>query len=310
MKVSVVVPNYNYGQFVTQAVESAFAQTYPVTDVIVIDDGSKDNSLEILTGLRKKFGERLRIVEQKNQGVSRARNRGVELSESELVAFVDADDFWSPDKIEKQVERFKSPKVGVVYCGVRYVDKENQQLGIDLSGMSGNVLREHALFRGTTVLAGGSTAIVRRACFDRVGGFAPELSTSADWDLWRRISCFWEVAQVAEPLVSYRLHSTAMHRNLDVYEHDMLLAFEHMFADPAASMIHPLKDQSYFNLYMTLAASNLHARRIKKTAEFARKGARLFPAQAFLYALGYPVRIARRRLQMTSNQSAMAGTWR
>lgn len=296
MKISVVIPNYNYTRFVAQAVRSARDQTHRPHQIIVVDDGSTDNSIAVLRALEAECGGILQVIEQPNQGVSRARNRGIEAATGDLVGFLDADDYWHPEKLARQLALLSKPAVGLVHTGISTVDVDGRPLGVDLSGMRGNILRTHALLRGTTILAGASTALVRRECFDRLGAFEPALSTSADWDMWRRIGCHYDVEHAREPLVSYRLHGGAMHRNLDLFEHDMLLAFERMFADPAARSVYPLKAQCYLNLHLTLAASNLQARRFGKAFSFAARGLRGDPAAVLTYLAGLPLRRIRRRL--------------
>ena len=100
--VSAIIPNFNYARFVCEAVESALAQTYDHLEVIVVDDGSSDDSLQVL----KQFGDRIRVIAQPNAGVAASRNNGAAASSGEFVAFLDADDLWAPDKIAAQVEVF------------------------------------------------------------------------------------------------------------------------------------------------------------------------------------------------------------
>src|SRR5262245_58814803 len=109
--VSVIIPNYNYGRFLREALDSALNQTLPPLEVIVVDDGSTDESPEIL----ESYGDRIRVIRQKNQGVGIARNTGAEAARGELLAFLDADDYWFPQKLEKQVEKINSdPELGMV----------------------------------------------------------------------------------------------------------------------------------------------------------------------------------------------------
>jgi glycosyltransferase involved in cell wall biosynthesis len=262
--VSVVIPTYNYGRYLAQALDSALAQTYPHVEVIVVDDGSTDDSAAVAT----KYGSPVRWYRQQNQGVSAARNRGIQEAKGELVAFLDADDAWHPDKLARQVALLLKPAVGLVYTGLHYIDAAGDILATDLSGRRGRVLREHALLRGATVLAGGSTALVRRGCFERAGLFDPDLTTSADWDMWRRIACHYEIEVVREPLVYYRQHPSAMHLNVERFEHDVLHAFERMFLDPAAQEVHPLRRRCYSNLYFTLAGSYLKAGKLDRGVQY------------------------------------------
>ncbi|HEY0656892.1 MAG TPA: glycosyltransferase family A protein, partial [Pyrinomonadaceae bacterium] len=101
-KVSVIIPNYNYAKYIAETIDSVLAQTYPNLEVIVVDDGSKDDSLKIL----RSYGDKITVIEQKNQGVARARNIGTAYSNGEYIAFLDADDVWLPEKLARQMEKF------------------------------------------------------------------------------------------------------------------------------------------------------------------------------------------------------------
>lgn len=282
---SVVVTNYNYGRFLSQALDSVLAQSYPHIEVVVVDDGSNDNSLDVL----RTYGSRVRVIPQQNRGVSEARNRGIRESRGELVAFLDADDAWLPDKLSKQVALLESGDFGMVYCGLRCVDEDGNLLGVTTDGLSGRVLRELALLETPGIPASGSSALIPKHCFEVVGLFEPALSTSADWDLWRRIACRFSIGMLREPLVSYRLHRASMHRNLDLFERDMLLAFERMFADEAAKAVHPLERRARAKLYMTLAGSFFRARRWRKFIDYGGKSLILHPG-GLAYLGGFPMR--------------------
>jgi len=287
--VSVVIPNYNYGRFIAQAVDSALGQSYPVVEVVVVDDGSKDDSLAILS----RYSENVRVITQPNQGVSAARNRGIAASKGSLVAFLDADDFWHRDKLARQVPLFQDAAVGLVYCGVDYVNPEGVKT-IGRTGHSqGKVLHDHVLLR-PTVLAGSSTAVVRRECFDRVGMFDSKLSTSADWDMWARIMCHYEIACIVDPLVGYRIHGSAMHRNVGLFERDMTYAFARVFEDQAARSIWPLRRQAYAKLHAVLAGAYFHTRTWRKVALHTARSMQLRPDFIALRALGLPLRRLRR----------------
>jgi glycosyltransferase involved in cell wall biosynthesis len=283
--VSVIIPNYNNERYLPLAIDSALRQTYAPTEVIVVDDGSTDGSGAVL----ERYGDRLHWIRQRNQGVSAARNRGIRESRGELVAFLDADDAWEPTKLARQVELLRKPSVGMAYTGLTYVDESGEPLGANLSGCRGHVLRDLALLRGPGVPASGSSALVRRECFDRVGFFDLGLSTSADWDMWRRIACHYEIDLVQEPLTLYRLHHGGMHRGVDLFERDMMRAFARMFSDPAAEAVTPLRRRCYGNLYMTLCGSYLRARDWRKCLQYAVRGLITWPG-GLSYLASFPFR--------------------
>lgn len=255
--ISVVIPNYNYGRYLGQAIDSALQQTYSHKEIVVIDNGSTDNSVEVL----HRYDGLIHWIQQENQGSSGSRNRGICESRGELIAFLDADDVWRPDKLERQVPLFDNPKVGLVSCGIEYVDSAGKSLGVEFAEMRGHLLRELALMEVTVVPAGTSTAVVRRKCLDKVGLFDRALSYSSDWDMWRRIAGVAEFDAVREPLAQYRRHRGAMSMNLQLFESDSLLAFERMFMDPAAAEVHSIRRQCYCKLYSILAGTFLAAGR-------------------------------------------------
>lgn len=301
--VSIVVANYNCGRFVADAIDTALQQSYPHTEVIVVDDGSTDDSMAVLD----RYRDRIRIVRQANQGVSAARNTGIHESRGDLVAFLDADDLWHRDKLAKQVPLFDNPAVGLAYCGVEYVDERGRSLGTNTRGLRGRVLRDIALLRETVVLAGGSTAVVRRRLFDEAGGFDPQLSTAADWDMWRRIACRAEVDVAREPLIQYRLRAGSMHRNPRVFEHDMLYGLERMFADPAAEEVCGLRRRSYGKLYLMLSGSFLEAGDRAKAAAYACRSVAAWPPGA-AYIVALPWRRARRWFGARPDEPRIGGS--
>ena len=232
-------------------------------------------------------------MEQKNAGPSAARNTGIKASRGEFIAFLDSDDLWTPDKIARQVERFSNPRVGFVSSGIEYIDAEGRTLGISLEGTEGNILETHARLRQRT--SGPPSAVVaRRACFDTVGVFDTKLSMSADWDMWRRIGSSYELAVVRAPLLKYRVHSTAMHHNVDLLERDMLYAFERMFEDPRSAAIEDRRRECYANLYTMLCGSFLHRRQWRKSMKYAVRSLQERPDRLLLHTLATPVRKARR----------------
>jgi len=270
--VTCVIPSFNYARYLRIAVDSALAQTHRPMEVIVVDDGSTDESGDIL----QSYGDRIRAFRQENRGVSVARNRGISEARGDFVGFLDADDRWHPAKIERQLALMADPEVGLVHCWVREVDVDGNAVREVRGGTAGWLLERHALIE-STVLGGGSGALVRRACFDELGAFDPVLSTSADWDMWRRIMTKYKVDLVREPLIDYRSHPSAMHRNIALFEHDMMHAFDSMFADPAAAAARAHKARSYATLYAILAGDYYLSGKRRLAARYAVKSVALDP---------------------------------
>ena len=149
-KVSVIIPIYNAEKFISGTIESVIAQTYQDWEIIAVDDGSTDKTPEILTKYKKKLSSNLQVITQENSGVSIARNKGIPAARGEYIAFLDHDDLWTPEKLEKQVKLLDSNKeLGLVYSD-SYVIDECGNLEKDTlisSILSRNILRSN-VFRG------------------------------------------------------------------------------------------------------------------------------------------------------------------
>lgn len=208
--VSVVIPLFNRRDYIVGTIESVLAQRHRDVEVLVVDDGSTDGSADLVAAT---FGERVRLVRQpQNVGRSAARNLGWEMARGDLVAFLDSDDLWLPDKLSRQVDHFRDPSVVLVHCWVGKIDAEGKPLERDAELLAQEFAR--ALERGYDY--GGitetwsrlytSAAVVRREALQASGGFDPRLSNFEDWDVLWRIAKGGRVVTVAEPLVLHRTH--------------------------------------------------------------------------------------------------------
>lgn len=287
--VSVIIPNFNYAQYLGEAIESALGQTYSNLEVIVVDDGSTDNSQEIL----ERYADRVTIIEQRNSGVCVARNRGVAESKGEYIAFLDADDIWLPEKIEKQVKAFaESPEVGIVHVGVIDIDESGADLQTKLNGLNGKISHEFLIWERPVILGGGSGAMISRRVFENVGGFDTQLSTSADWDLYYRICRKYEAVFVSEPLLYYRLHGSNMHGNISGMESEMAIFLEKAFDTDEADVL-ALKSQAMSNYHRTLSGSYLHAGLYGRAIKHAAK-AIMYRPSSIGYIAKTPLRLLSR----------------
>jgi glycosyltransferase involved in cell wall biosynthesis len=283
--VSVIIPNYNYAAYLSTAIDSVFAQTWQQIEIIVVDDGSKDNSEDVL----RAYGNQIRWVKQKNQGVSIARNRGVQEAKGELIAFLDADDIWLPAKLESQMTRWLADsELGLLHCGLVEFDEHDSALRSCLNGMEGWVAKEMLLLDRPVIVGASSTAVIPRNLFVELGGFDTRLSTSADWDLVYRIACRRRLGFVPEVLVKYRMHGSNMHNNVQAMEHDMLIAYQKAFA-LANAEDQQIRSLCYGNFHRMLAGSYFHA---GKYRQFVRHALRSiwYRAENLGYLVGSPQR--------------------
>jgi glycosyltransferase involved in cell wall biosynthesis len=220
--VSVIIPNYNYGQYLKCSIESVLNQTYKNIELIVVDDGSTDNSVEIALS----YGEKLVLICQENSGVSAARNKGLANTSGTYVCFLDSDDSWEPEKVESQIALFNQPNIGLVYSSINICDTELKFQSALFAQFRGNCQKYFYKFPiRSIVLLGCSSAMIKKNVICQVGIFDIELNTSADWDYFRRISEVTNVDFVERPLVNYRRHNGSMSSgSLMVYYDDNELA--------------------------------------------------------------------------------------
>lgn len=217
-KVSVIIPVYNCENFIEETVRSVLAQTYQDFEIIVVDDGSKDRTGEIIRNIKD---SRVVYIRQENAGVSKARNNGIQSSKGEYIALLDHDDLWLPEKLEKQIPLLENnPELGMVYSDCYIINLKGNIIG--------KSFRDHPPHRGKIIpdlfLDGFIpclTAIIRRNILDKVGLFEPQFSIAEEYDLFRRIAEISEVDFVDLPLAIYRVHETSFSRNtVRVYEEE------------------------------------------------------------------------------------------
>jgi glycosyltransferase involved in cell wall biosynthesis len=200
IEVSVIIPTYNRRDLVVRALDSALAQTCPVDEIIVIDDGSSDDTRSVLAS---RYGERIRYEWQPNAGVSAARNRGMSLAKGRFLALLDSDDEWFPEKTRLQLDWMREhPTYGMVLCDVERVDDDQRLLDVfrrrDVIKEDGWVFRW--VIQNPSLVP--ASALLRREVFEGIGGFDESLRTAEDLDFHLRIAHHWPIGVVeGGPLV-------------------------------------------------------------------------------------------------------------
>lgn len=195
--VTVVVPAYNPGPYLREALDSVIAQTFTDWECVVVDDGSSEDLSWV-----KDLDARIRLVRQPNRGLPAARNAGAAAGASRLIAFLDADDLWLPDKLARQVASMVDGAVLSATAFYRF-DSEGH-----IPGWAPTADGLDSLLRGNSICA--SSAMVDRRAFERVGRFDERLGSAEDWDLWLRLAREGRLVGVPDELVAYRVHGGQM----------------------------------------------------------------------------------------------------
>lgn len=209
--VSVIIPTYNRAHLIGGAIQSVLDQTYQDFEIIVVDDGSTDNTAEVV----KSFNEqRIKCIRHdKNRGGSAARNTGIKAAKGEYIAFQDSDDEWFIEKLEKQMKIFETapPEVGVVYTGFWKIEND-KKIYIPSSWFTqkeGNIHKE--LLKGNFVTT--QSVVIRKKCFEKSGMFDENLPRLQDWELVIRLSKYYNFKCIDEPLLNSYYTSNSISAN-------------------------------------------------------------------------------------------------
>lgn len=240
-KASVVITTYNGATrgFLRAAIDSVIAQTVQDFELILVDDGSSDSTGEICRGYLA--DSRIRYVRQENRGVAAARNLGISMASHPYVCFLDDDDLWKPEKLERQLKAFGQggENVGLIYTAVEILDAGGAVIGLQRHSVPADPY--FRLFYENFVDA-TSSVMVRRDVVERVGAFraniyGPDLQGCEDRDLWIRIARKHQIVALADVLVTYRLHGQKLSRNLEQMERSESTMLALALADAPASVL-------------------------------------------------------------------------
>ena len=278
--VSVIMPTYGREyQMVLRALESIKKQTYTDWEVYVVDDNKENNpySEGIKEALQKENTEKIHYVRmEKNSGACAARNKGIEVSKGEYLAFLDDDDEWLPTKLEKQMKVMEDTKAGFVYCAIQILEEK-----------TGKVTNSNTLFQDGMVYTrllrdnfiGGTVEILlRRECLKKSGGFREDMPAAQDYELWLRLSKYYEVAYVPEPLVLVHMHegdsiTRSLDRRIDGYRKILDSYYEDIIKD---------KENHSFQLY-NLGKFLILNKENKEGIKYVIDSIKLKPGKAFYY---------------------------
>jgi glycosyltransferase involved in cell wall biosynthesis len=247
VRISVIIPAYNAAATIEKTIQSVFAQTFQDFEIILVDDGSSDGTLRVL----ERFTDlRLRIFSFTNAGVSASRNRGTKYAYGAFIAFLDADDLWTPCKLAAQLEALEAhPEAALAYSWVDYINSEGNLIG------NGTRIQETENLYSRLLLANAletaSNPLIRRSALEEVLGFDEALSGGEEWELYLRLTRRHPASVVNKVQVLYRQHPQSSSANLTRMERDPLQVIEKAFTDAPPAFRH-LKRESTAHLYRYL----------------------------------------------------------
>ena len=276
-KVSVIIPVYNGEKYVAQAIESALSQTYNNVEIIVINDGSTDNSYNKI----KPYLSSVKYIYQENKGAAVARNTGIENSTGELIGFLDADDLWLPEKLEIQVDYLlRNKDIGLVHSNRISIYEEGTKAIPDPPSTKAIGMCFKQLFNRNQIST--STVLLRKKCLIQVGGFDERFVRAQDYELWLRISKFYPIGYIDQRLSCYRQHSSNVSRN---WEHALLakVSVIESILDKFPEIYQELGDSiiknKLYNLYYRAANYFLHIDKRKQARKYYLKALNMHPAK-------------------------------
>ena len=243
---SVIIPNRNYGRYLEEAISSALNQTHKKIEVIVVDNGSEDNSRQIL----KSFGTDIKAIFQNDQGQALARNNGIKVAQGQYIALLDADDYWFKEKIELQIQSMSKKSEFCFTASRQFEDESGKTITNIFPSFSGKCDLDFVRFPSRSIVPSGeSTALLTRDLIERVGLFNYKLNSASGRDFFRRCFRYTEFSVLNEILCNYRIHGKNMSRNKRQMMKDTERAYKLLFQDPEWSHVAPLEKSCFRSLY-------------------------------------------------------------
>ncbi|OJW50116.1 MAG: hypothetical protein BGO67_01950 [Alphaproteobacteria bacterium 41-28] len=273
--VSIIIPTYNREKFIGEAIQSVLNQTYKNFEVIVIDDGSQDRTREVVLSFRD---ERVSYSHTTNQGRSIARNLALKHAKGTYIAFLDSDDLYYKDKIEKQVEFLeKNKQFGMVYTAAHCIDEAGNLLNFSYKAIdTGWIYWKIAYFADTTITL--PTVMVRQEVFSVVGGFDENMHRFEDTDMWRRISKTYMIGAMQDVTCLLRTHNDNRLENQQPeiiidnlkYYINKILSEDEVYSDFHKKGISNLL-KYYKDAFLTVAEFKENRNKIEELGEYTNK---------------------------------------
>jgi len=286
-KVSAIIPTYNRAHFIAEAIQSVLDQTFTDFEVIVVDDGSTDNTKQIVNSFKD---SRIKYIYQENQGVCVARNAGINASNGEYIIFIDSDDMLIENAIANEAMILDSyPDVALCYCRLYIIDESEHVIGLYKPKH-----RQPGVYQGTKEIRnllvhgnyiGTSLSMVRRSSIIDVGLFDPAFSSgSEDFELWVRLAKKYDVAYTTEFTGKVRVHMDSIigGRRLNEYVRAQKRIFSGIFNDPEMGYLFSnLRPMAYSRLYLRFATLAYTRKDMKTARRYLFRALKMYPKGFF-----------------------------
>ncbi len=288
--VSVVIVTYNKADTIVGAIESVLQQSYRDFEILVIDDGSTDETAARV----RPYLDRIRYLPKPNGGTGSARNLGIAEAQGDFVAFLDGDDLWLPRKLEIQMAAFRQePEILAVQCSAYCVDAQLKEvLEERRCAPSQDTLMDFLLFRNLPAFS--SAVVIRRGVLQSIGGFGTDLVILSDWDMACRLARAGTLRSVPEILVYYRQYPNNQSRDVGIHIEPGVRSLTRFFSDPSLEPgIRSRAPQIWARFYAMLAGGYLRNREWGRAVAWTWKAIRTSP-RVMPYVTGLPLRLVRR----------------
>ncbi len=253
--VSIVVPVYNAGKYIRSTIDSVLAQSFQEWQLILVNDGSRDNSLNILKEYENSLPTKIKVIDKENSGVSDTRNMGIKLAHGRYIALLDADDQWLPDNLKLKVEYLQSnSEVDFVFSDMYEVNENLENPILAPVGKDENILEDLLLWNGEVIPGPCSNLVIRKECFEVGIHFKKKLSTIADQNLTVQLAFSFTGKRIPIPLWNYRVLPNSMSKSIPVMERDCLMTYED-YLKSGYFRTKKFRLKCYANMYLILAGS-------------------------------------------------------
>lgn len=283
--VSIIIPAFNAQNFINATIESVINQTYPHWEMWVVDDGSTDETRQVVQ--KYLADHRIQYLYQENQERATARNHGIRHTSGKYIAFLDADDLWLPDKLRVQVEHLHNhPEVGLCFTHYMLINSQGESLGRPAISFVPGPDQFYSLLKGNFIA--NSTVIIPRCVLDKVGLFDESLPAFGceDWDMWLRITRSYPIHLIDHPLALYRLHES--NTSLERIRLSAEAVLQKVFTDPTLPP-YIVKNRKivYTSLYLNFSETYLRLNQRQRAFEYWRQAWQVYPKGLFSLKRGW-----------------------